>query len=138
MGSRRGLVDILSFFAVIRNAYSRNAPDNAHTILEQHLLRFGSKANLVLYIDGGPCLEKQETAKHRKESRDKASNKCSESMNKLESIIKNNIKPRKRHFTDIRTSLAATFYWSSEDRQSFITYMRQAGWTVRICQTEAD
>ncbi|KAI7831428.1 hypothetical protein BC939DRAFT_185770 [Gamsiella multidivaricata] len=46
--------------------------------------------------------------------------------------------PRKRHFTDVRTSLAATFYWTSLNRQAFLTYMMQAVWTVRICDTEAD
>ncbi|KAF9329953.1 hypothetical protein BG006_007043 [Podila minutissima] len=76
-------------------------------------MRFGSKANLILYVDGGPALEKQETAKRRTEARDKATTKCTESLNKLEDIINDNIKPRKRHFTEVKTSLASTFYWSS-------------------------
>ncbi|KAF9079476.1 hypothetical protein BGX27_006380, partial [Mortierella sp. AM989] len=129
MGSQKGRVDVLSFYAVIRNAYSRYTPEKAHTILEQHVMRFGGKSNLILYVDGGPAQEKQETTKHRMESRNKAAVKCSESQDILETIINNNIKPRKRHFTDVRTSLAATFYWSSRDRQAFVTYMEQAGWS---------
>ncbi|KAG0074293.1 hypothetical protein BGZ92_003449 [Podila epicladia] len=74
----------------------------------------------------------------RTEARDKATTKCTKSLNKLEGIIINNIKPRKRHFADVKTSLASTFKWSSQYRQSFIEYMQQAGWTVRICETEAD
>ncbi|KAF8976403.1 Rad2 nuclease, partial [Haplosporangium bisporale] len=138
MGSRKGRVDVLSFYPVIRNAYSHHAPEKAHSILEQHLMRFGSKSNLILYVDGEPALEKQETAKHRKESREKATIKCKESLDKLEAIIINNVKPRKRHFTDVKTSLASTFCWSSQHRQSFIEYMKQAEWSVRICETEAD
>lgn len=138
MGSRKGRVDVLSFYAVIRNAYSHHTPEKAHSILEQHLMRFGSKSNLILYVDGEQAFEKQGTAKCRKESREKATIKCTESLDKLEGIIINNVKPRKRHFTDVKTSLASTFYWSSQHRQSFIEYMKQAEWSVRICETEAD
>ncbi|KAI1287156.1 hypothetical protein EDD11_010487, partial [Mortierella claussenii] len=138
MGNKKGLVDVLSFYGVIKNAYSRHSPEKAHTILEDHLNRFGSKSNLVLYIDGGPALEKQVTAKQRKEARDKATKKCADSIEKLENIINNNSKPRKTHFADVWKSLAGSFYWSTEDRQSFIVYMKEAGWSVRICETEAD
>ncbi|KAG0013179.1 hypothetical protein BGZ82_002274, partial [Podila clonocystis] len=138
MGSRKGRVDVLSFYSVIRNAYSHHTPEKAHSILEQHLLRFGSKSNLILYIDGEPALEKQDTAKHRKESQEKATIKCMESLDKLEVIIINSVKPRKRHFTDVKTSLATTFCWSLQHRQSFIEYMKQAEWSVRVCKMEAD
>lgn len=139
MGDRKGLVDVLSFFSVIRNAYSYYAPDVAHTILERHLSRFGSKSNLILYIDGGPAQEKQDTAKLRKDARDKATNKCIASLEILDAIIKSDDpKPRKRHFTDVKASLASSFYWTSTDRDSFILYMKGAGWSVRLCETEAD
>ncbi|KAG0041804.1 hypothetical protein BGZ83_001285, partial [Gryganskiella cystojenkinii] len=138
MGSRKGRVDILSFYGVIKNAYSRHSPEKAHTILEEHLKRFGSKMNLILYVDGKPALEKKETSKQREETRDKATNKFTDSLDKLQGIIENNIKPRKRHFTEVWTALSSTFYWSLQDRQSFIAYMQQAGWSVRICETEAD
>ncbi|KAG0030690.1 hypothetical protein BGZ83_004681, partial [Gryganskiella cystojenkinii] len=138
LGNKRGLVDVLSFFGVIRNAYSHHSLEKAHTIVEEHLKRYGSKSNLVLYIDGGPALEKQETSKKRRESGSKAALKCTGSLDKLESIIENDGKPRKSHFVDVKKSLSSTFYWSSEDRQALIRHLQQTGWTVRVCETEAD
>jgi len=138
MSNRRRLVDVLSFYGIIKNAYSHHTAEKAHELLERHLLRFGTKSNLVLYVDGGLALEKQETAKHRQESRNKAATKCSECQDKLEAIIDSEAKPRKQHFVEVKKNLASTFYWNSEIRQSFITYMEQAGWTIRRCETEAD
>ncbi|KAI7821857.1 hypothetical protein BC939DRAFT_197878 [Gamsiella multidivaricata] len=138
MGIRKGRIDVLSFYSVIRNTYSYNTPERAHAILGQHLMRFGPRSNLVLYVDGGQAVEKQHTAEIRRASREKATVQCTKSLDELERHINNNLKPRKRHFTDVRTSLAATFYWTSPNRQAFLTYMKQAGWTVRICDTEAD
>ena len=138
MGNRKGLVDVLSFYGVINEAYSRHTPEKSHLILEEHIMRFGSKENLVLYIDGGPSLEKKETGRIRSEARAKAAVKCSDNIGQLEDTIKYNRKPRKRHFSDINASLGLAFYWSTQDRQSFISYMQQAGWTLRICETEAD
>ncbi|KAG9321417.1 hypothetical protein KVV02_000551 [Mortierella alpina] len=103
MGNRKGRVDVLSFYGVIKNAFSHPTPDKAHTILEQHLLRFDEKSNLVLYVDA----------------------------------IDNNGKPRKSQFVNVKSSLGSTFHWPYEDRQSFVAYMVQAGWTVRTCETEA-
>jgi hypothetical protein len=123
---------------VIRNAYSNNPLDQAHRILERHLMRFGTKANLIPYVDGGQALEKQHAAKIRKAVRDKAVVRCKRSLDELKQRLDNNLRVRKRHFTDVRTSLASTFYWSLPARQAFIEYMVQAGWTVRLCVTEAD
>ncbi|KAF8929937.1 hypothetical protein BGZ47_000819 [Haplosporangium gracile] len=120
------------------NAYSNNPLDRAHEILERYLMRYGTKASLVLYVDGGQALEKQHAAKTRKAAREKSTISCEQSLDELERRIDNNLSIRKRHFTDVRTSLGRTFYWSLPARQAFITYMLQAGWTVRPCETEAD
>lgn len=88
-------------------------------------------------MDGEQALEKQETARFRKKSRAGAAAKCLTSLEKLETTI-NNLKPRKRHFTDVRSSLSATFYWTLDDRRAFKTYMDGAGWSIQICQTEVD
>ncbi|GJJ78017.1 hypothetical protein EMPS_10376 [Entomortierella parvispora] len=138
LGVRKARIDVLSFFCIIRNAYSRCKPEDAHKILERHLARFGSKSNLVLYIDGQQALEKEETARRRKESRTVAAAKCMKSLQNLEDLINQNSRPRKRHFSDARSTLAATFYWSLDDRRSFVKYMEDAGWCVQICKTEAD
>ncbi|KAG0279679.1 hypothetical protein BGZ95_000557 [Linnemannia exigua] len=45
---------------------------------------------------------------------------------------------RKRHFCDVRTGLASSFYWLKEHRTGFAQYMRGKGWTVIEAETEAD
>lgn len=131
-------IDVLSFYTVIKNAYSNHSLDQAHAILEQRLLHYGAKASLILYIDGEQAVEKQHATKIRQAGREKATVHCEQSLDELERRIDNNIRVRKCHFTDVKTSLASTFYWSLPARQEFITYMVQASWTVHLCATEAD
>ena len=135
--SKRRL-DFLSSYSVIKDAYTHNTVEKAHELLEQYAMRFGTKDLLIVYIDGTQALEKAETAKVRQSIRDKAVAKCEKSLSELEHRINSNKKPRKRHFTDAKTSLAATFYWTLSMRRAFIQYMQQAGWKMRICETEAD
>ena len=138
LGNRTGRLDVLSFYPVIRNAYSHQTLDQAHLILEKTLSRFGTKESLILYIDGGQAVEKQETTRSREAAREKAAVKCQQSLDVLEQRIINNEKARKRHFVDVKTNLSSTFYWSSSARQSFVDHLRQAGWNVKLCETEAD
>ncbi|GJJ77517.1 putative transposase [Entomortierella parvispora] len=138
MTDRTKRLDVLSFYSIIRNAYSFKAPEEAHQVLEANFLRYGGKDKLILYIDGGAAVEKEETAKKRKANRDKAAEKCYKNLDTLEQRVTNNQKARKRHFVDVKKSLASLFYWPSSVRQDFIDYLIKAGWTVRICETEAD
>ena len=132
-------IDVLgSFYNVIKEAYSNHALDDAHCILERHVMSWGSRDNLILYVDGQQAIEKQHTAEIRQGNRDKASLKCTRALDTLENRIENNLSVRKRHFTDVRTSLSLTFYWSLEARQSFVAHMTGAGCHVRFCETEAD
>ena len=138
MGNRTGRVDVLSFYGVIKNAFSFHTPEKAHSLLEKHLLRFGQKSSLILYVDGGPALEKLDTTNRRQETRTKAAEQCIKHLDSLEQTIRSDVKPRKSQFTDVKTSLRATFYWSYEDRRAFVHHMEDAGWMVRLCTTEAD
>ncbi|GJJ77569.1 hypothetical protein EMPS_09928 [Entomortierella parvispora] len=138
MTDRTKRLDVLSFYSIIRNAYSFKAPEEAHQVLEANFLRYGGKDRLILYIDGGAAVEKEETAKKRRANRDKSAEKCYKNLDALEQRVINNQKARKRHFVDVKKSLASLFYWPSSVRQEFIDYLLKAGWTVRICETEAD
>ncbi|GJJ77583.1 hypothetical protein EMPS_09942 [Entomortierella parvispora] len=138
MTDRTKRLDVLSFYSIIRNAYSFKAPEEAHQVLEANFLRYGGKDKLILYIDGGAAVEKEETAKKRKANRDKAAEKCYRNLDALEQRITHNQKASRRHFVDVKKSLASLFYWPSSVRQDFIDYLIKAGWTVRICETEAD
>ncbi|KAF9344664.1 hypothetical protein BGX26_004059, partial [Mortierella sp. AD094] len=132
-------LDLLSRFGVIRAAYSQNAVDKAHMILEKDIQRFGSQENILIYVDGAQAAEKKDTAEIRVNARKKAVAQCEKSLTELKGRIDNiNTKPRKRHFTDVKTSLANTFYWTLPMREAFAEYMKEAGWTVRLCETEAD
>ncbi|KAK3821500.1 MAG: hypothetical protein J3Q66DRAFT_152665 [Benniella sp.] len=131
-------VDVLSFFAVIKSAYGNKPLVQAHTLLENHIAKLGTKDNLVLYVDGDQAVEKQHANTIREAAREKAVERCKQSLDTLEERIDNDRKVRKRHFTDVRASLSATFRWSFPDRKAFLSHMVQAGWTIRECETEAD
>ena len=131
-------IDLLSRFSVIRNAYTNNSIEQAHLILEKDIARFGTKENSVIYVDGVQAVEKEQTALVRQDARKKAGDRCEKSLNVLEERISKALKVRKRHFSDVKTSLAETFYWSLSMRDSFVDYMTRAGWTVEACLTEAD
>lgn len=128
----------MSFFPVIREAYSKHPSNQAHSILEQHLARFGAKSNIVLYVDGGRAVEKEHAREIREAARGKAESRCQRSLDTLEQRITSDLRLRKRHFTDVRTSLASMFQWPLEARQAFVAFMIGAGWDIRLCKTEAD
>jgi len=69
-------IDLISRFAVIRHAYTRNPIDKAHKILELDITWFGSKNNTVIYLDGSPAEEKTFTTEIRREARQKAIVRC--------------------------------------------------------------
>ncbi|KAI7831142.1 hypothetical protein BC939DRAFT_437710 [Gamsiella multidivaricata] len=92
-------VDLLSRISVV------------HTILELDVMRFGTKENIIIYVDGVQAEEKGFTAQIRQEAREKTTKRCKESVDELQRRIDNNLKVRKRHFADAWTSLASSFYW---------------------------
>ncbi|KAF9344736.1 hypothetical protein BGX26_003973 [Mortierella sp. AD094] len=110
----------------------------AHTILEQDVMRFGTKENVIIYVDGVQAKEKEFTSQIRQDAREKATKRCEKSLDELQRRIDNNLKVRKRHFTDAWTGLASSFYWSLPIRDAFVKYMQDKGWNIQRCETEAD
>ncbi|KAF9335429.1 hypothetical protein BG006_000067 [Podila minutissima] len=90
------------------DAYTHNSVNKAHEILEEY------------------------------EIRNKAEAQCEKSLIELKHRIDNNIKPCKQHFTNVKTNLATTFYWTLTMHKAFIHYMQEASWKVQMCETEAD
>ncbi|KAI8599824.1 hypothetical protein EDD21DRAFT_416424 [Dissophora ornata] len=127
-------------FTVIRQAYSNQnlTQDVAHRILEDDIKRFGNTLNMSLYVDGPQAVEKENTAKTREETRHKALVRTERSINTFEERLNSGMRIRKRHFTDVKAGFVSSFYWSLASRMEFVNYMRQRGWTVFICRTEAD
>ncbi|KAF9382477.1 hypothetical protein CPC16_009322 [Podila verticillata] len=138
-GTRR--FDVMaSCFPVIQQAYSNQnlSHDEAHRILENDIKRFDNILNMCLYIDGDQAEEKMDTAKARGALRDKALDRTEKSIKVFEERLNDNLRIRKRHFTDIKAGFKTSFHWSLRSRQEFANYMRHRGWTVVICRTEAD
>jgi hypothetical protein len=138
-GTRR--FDVMAnCFPVIQRTFSNyNLPqDSAHKILENDIERFGTPLNMLLYIDGGQAVEKENTTKARDEARHKALDRTEKSIKVFEERLDDNLRVRKRHFTDVKVGLKSSFHWSLRSRQEFANYMRHRGWTVYVCETEAD
>ncbi|KAG0344392.1 hypothetical protein BGZ54_005874, partial [Gamsiella multidivaricata] len=113
-------IDLLSRFSVIRTAYTQNSVEKAHAILEKDIEQFGSKDTVIVYVDGAQAQEKEHTAQARQKTREKAASRCKEALDFLQDRINRNLKVRKRHFTDVKTNMASTFYWSLPIRASFV------------------
>ncbi|KAK5816265.1 hypothetical protein F5H01DRAFT_202893 [Linnemannia elongata] len=132
-------LDVLgTCYQVIRNSYSNNPPDVAHRMLEEEVRRYGSSLDMSLYIDGYQAVEKSYTAAERERVRDRALERTTTALDTLDSRLDNGLRISKHHFVDVRSSLASSFYWSRESRSGFAQYMQNAGWTVKLADTEAD
>jgi hypothetical protein len=84
--------------------------DNAHPILEREILKLGTPANLILYIDGAPCAEKQQTHEKRQETRDKAIKSAHKGVLAMEERLVSNLRVRKQHFLSVTKNLRTAFY----------------------------
>ncbi|KAI8606021.1 hypothetical protein EDD21DRAFT_79587 [Dissophora ornata] len=137
--NRRRRLDVLgTCYCAIRNSYSNTPQDVAHRMLEQEVSRFGSSLDMTLYIDGYQAVEKSDTAAEREGLRKRALERTTTALGTLESRLDQDLRVRKRHFVDVRSGLASSFYWSRESRLEFAQYMQDAGWTVKVADTEAD
>jgi hypothetical protein len=135
----RRLFDVLgTCFVDIRSAYTSQPQDVANTILREKIEPYGHKGNMTLFIDGPQAVEKSLTAQTREAKRSKAMEELSKSLDVYESRLDGGLRLRKQHFVAIRTGFSSSFYWSQESRQNFAKYMQELGWTVVICDTEAD
>ncbi|KAK3837900.1 MAG: hypothetical protein JOS17DRAFT_377464 [Linnemannia elongata] len=136
-GRRR--FDVLgTSFRTIRDAYSRHPQDIANRMLQKEVERFGTPLNMTLYLDGPQPVEKMSTAQVREAARMKALDHLSSSIQTFEARMEADLRIRKQHFIAIRKNFVSAFYWSLSSRQHFAEYMRGVGWTVILCNTEAD
>ncbi|KAK3822858.1 MAG: hypothetical protein J3Q66DRAFT_437301 [Benniella sp.] len=63
-------LDVLgTFYQDIKESYSKHPSQTAHHIMEQKLLKVGTKDDLWLYLDGYPSQEKQSTHAQREQKR---------------------------------------------------------------------
>lgn len=132
-------VDVLgSLYTTIRYAYSSHSLEEAHRILEREIIKFGTKDQLVLYLDGHSSKEKEATRAKREERRNKALNLADKYLDELAGRMERGARVRKYCFVNIKKSLAIGFHWPLETRRSFVEYMRNQQWSIILCSTEAD
>ncbi|KAF9118282.1 hypothetical protein BGX30_004681 [Mortierella sp. GBA39] len=95
-------------FDVLANCY--RVIRSRHRILEKDIERFGTKANMRLFINGPQAVEKENTARAREETREKKLVKVKNSLDTFESRLNDDMRIRKNHYTDIKSGLPSSFY----------------------------
>ena len=115
-------VDVLgSIYSTIRHAYSTStiSDEKAHSIVEQRPRQFASPSTSILYLDGEPAQEKEDTHQARAEIRSKALAATAKSAARLLDLVQNGQRVRKQHFAAVEDNLRKVFEWSpAHDRSS--------------------
>lgn len=134
------LVDVLSFFCIIRRLCLQYADDKEkfHYALLAHLKKFGDPSRMVFYVDGAPALEKKETHHERDEKRVKALKTAEVAIAILSDRVNQGKPPTKKMFENVEKGLRGSFKWSLQDREDFVEFLRGRQLDARLCQTEAD
>lgn len=127
-------------FSTIRYAYTAShSLEAAHSVVEKRIKKLvKNRTTAVLYFDGAPALEKQHTHRQRQELRTKALDNTNKAVDNFVERVNNNQRIRKQHFITINKNLATAFRWDPVAKQSLIAYLRERGWDVVECPTEAD
>lgn len=135
-------VDLLaSFFAQIQRIYSSPSHDypSCNIAFERFLASSGvPRVSTVLYIDGPSPEEKLETFQLREQKRRVALEKANLCLSDMETRIGGRRRVKKHNFTKLNKLLRASFYLSQDARVSLAGYLRERGWTVVECRSEAD
>ena len=132
-------IDILGcFFTTIRRAYSCYDADKAHLIIESAIKKYALSTNSLLYMDGQPSEEKRATNIRLQEIRDKAVKQAELDIIHLEDRVSTKQKMRKQVYFSAKRNLEKAFSWSLVAKQDLIEFLRSNGWTVVVCETEAD
>jgi len=132
-------VDVLgAFFIPIRRAYTTHTHDIAHKAVEHAIQKSGIQKTALLYLDGEPTAEKLTTHSERAQKRTDAAEHAHQVLLTLEDRLDKEQKLHKHHFQDATKSINRCFYWTLEARNDFASYMRENGWSMRLCQFEAD
>ncbi|KAF9079548.1 hypothetical protein BGX23_003773, partial [Mortierella sp. AD031] len=111
----------------------------ANTIFEQQLTSYRiPQASSVLYLDGPSPEEKRRTCELRMAKRTCALDKAEACIADLERVFKGGGKFRKEHFRKLTKHINAAFYLSLDSRKALARYLRDKGWKVVECPSEAD
>ncbi|KAG0283663.1 hypothetical protein BGZ98_006227, partial [Dissophora globulifera] len=128
-----------SHFSDVRYIYNAHLNiDSAHARLAQRILQYGIKDDLVLYVDGSPAIEKQNTHQEREQIRRGHRQRAQEQFVFLQDRLSSKKRIRKHHLTKLNKHVKAAFYWSLEHRHSFVRFMSDNGFNINLCDTEAD
>lgn len=133
-------VDVCStFYSSIKFFYSNPSDLSiAHANLERLLLKTGETDKTRFYIDGMPATEKSQTHAFRHKNRQDALVKAAATISDLESRLTGNQRIRKHHVATAYKNIRQGFFWSFEQRASFVQYMTEKGYDIVLCPTESD
>ncbi|KAG0284183.1 hypothetical protein BGZ98_006017, partial [Dissophora globulifera] len=126
------------YYPIIRRVYGSNTLDDAHAAVEWQLKQVGKQDDIVVYIDGEAAEEKRSTHTERAGRRAKALDKAEEVIDMLDQRISSNNRVSKNQISKAEKHLMDSFSWSSEAKDSLVTFLRTTGWQVIECGTEAD
>ncbi|KAK3812333.1 MAG: hypothetical protein J3R72DRAFT_462984, partial [Linnemannia gamsii] len=133
-------VDVLSFFTKIQRIYTKHSDDTtrAHSILLEHLKKYGDPSHMVFYVDGAPAFEKKETHRERKEKQAKALKNAEVAIETLSNRVMHGKPPTKQIFSNVENSLRGGFRWTLHDREDLVEFLQGRQLDARLCPTEAD
>lgn len=128
------------YFPSIRRAYTTFSDNKelAYSAMERILGRFGTKDNLVFYVDRHPAEEKRDTHDCHHQQRKKAIQLSKEALNLLEGRIQGYQWVRCQHFQRAEKNINSAFHWTFEDCSDFVDYLQQKDYHAIICNMEAD
>ncbi|KAF9898892.1 hypothetical protein EC991_010114, partial [Linnemannia zychae] len=119
--------------------YSNHDLSTANALFERHLVSCGfPQASTVLYVDGPSPEEKRRTRESRDKKRADALSKAEASISGMEKIFRDGGRLRKTHFKKLLKHLNASFVWSMGSRKGLAQFLKELGWSVVECVSEAD
>ena len=108
-------------------------------LLQALLLDAGiQKDQVMVYFDGDPCLEKQDTSEKRHSDQQKELEKANTKADELAMRNNNNEPISKNQFTAVHRHLSASFNLPLAIREDCCRYLREQGWYARVSRFEAD
>ncbi|KFH63191.1 hypothetical protein MVEG_11226 [Podila verticillata NRRL 6337] len=133
-------LDVLaSFFSTIRRTYNNHDLTTANIIFERHLSSCQlPKSSTFLYVDGPSPEEKRHTQELREARRVHALERAEACMSDMEDIFGRGGRLRKSHFRKLIKHIDGSFYWSLDARRSLSQFLRDQGWNIVECPSEAD
>ncbi|KAG0330696.1 hypothetical protein BG004_002032 [Podila humilis] len=82
--------------------------------------------------------KKASTHEKREKARSKARDRANEAIAVLENRLQSKTRIRKHYIAAANKAPKSAFYWSLEDRRSFVDYKVNLGYEITLCDTAAD